>query len=167
MRYSQIRDMDISNGVGIACSIFFQGCFRHCPGCFNSETWDFNGGKEFTPEIQDKFVGLCKQPHINCISILGGEPFDQDPQELYDFLYRLKHEVGKPIFAWSGYTFYQLLNQKIVKDCFEDKLVDTLIDGEFDLSQRDLTLRLRGSRNQRVIDVSESIDQNIIVTVQD
>ena len=78
MRYAQIREMDITNGQGIACSLFVQGCSHHCKGCFNPETWGFNGGKEWTQDIENKFIELCKRPHVDCVSILGGEPFDQD-----------------------------------------------------------------------------------------
>jgi anaerobic ribonucleoside-triphosphate reductase activating protein len=82
MRYASIREMDITNGIGIGVSLFVQGCTHHCKGCFNPETWDFNGGKEWTQDIENKFIELCKRPHIDCVSILGGEPFDQDEKEL-------------------------------------------------------------------------------------
>ena len=163
IKYNQIRDMDISNGVGIAASIFFQGCSHHCIGCFNPETWSFDSGKEFTNDIEDQFIEICNKPYIKCVSLLGGEPFDQNQLELYNFIYRLKYEVGKRIFVWSGYTFEQLIDNNIIKD----ELIDVLIDGKFDLSQKDLKLKLRGSRNQRIIDVHESIKQNKVITIQD
>lgn len=166
MRIAQIRDMDISNGIGIAASIFFQGCSHHCVGCFNAETWAFDAGKELTKDIEDQFIDICNRPYIKCVSLLGGEPFDQDPVELYNLLSRLKKEVGKPIFVWSGYTFEQLINKDVIKDCFIDGLIDVLIDGKFDLSQRDLTLKLRGSKNQRILNVEETIKQNKIITIQ-
>ena len=113
VKYNTIRDMDISNGEGIACSIFFQGCSHHCEGCFNPETWSFDTGKEFTEEVQHKFIEMCKKPYIKCISLLGGEPFDQDSCELYNFLKRLKQEVNKPVYLWTGYLYEELLE----KDC--------------------------------------------------
>ena len=152
MKYNSIRDMDISNGEGIACSIFFQGCSHHCEGCFNPETWSFDTGKEFTEDIQNKFIELCKKPYIKCISILGGEPFDQDPMELFYFLKRLNQEVNKPIYLWTGYTYEELLEKDFyIKRIFSEGFISVLIDGEFNLQERDLMLKLRGSLNQRII----------------
>lgn len=152
VKYNTIRDMDISNGEGIACSIFFQGCSHHCEGCFNPETWSFDTGKEFTEEVQHKFIEMCKKPYIKCISLLGGEPFDQDSYELYNFLKRLKQEVNKPVYLWTGYLYEELLEKDCnIKNIFEEKLISVLIDGEFILQKRDLMLKLRGSSNQRVI----------------
>lgn len=156
MKYNSIRDMDISNGEGIACSIFFQGCSHHCEGCFNPETWSFDTGKEFTEEIQRKFIDMCKKPYIKCISLLGGEPFDQNPCELYNFLKRLKQEVNKPVYIWTGYLYEELLEKDFnIKNIFDEELISVLIDGEFILQKRDLRLKLRGSSNQRVIRLNE------------
>ncbi len=154
MRYNKIRSMDISNGVGIACSLFVQGCSHHCKNCFNPETWDFNAGKEWTKEIEDKFIELCKNEHIDCVSILGGEPFDQD-EHIYWLLKRLKYEVGKPIYLWTGYTIEYLINRDVPRDCLRENLIDYLIDGEYVEELRDLNLKLRGSSNQRIINVKE------------
>lgn len=154
MRYAQIRSMDISNGVGIACSLFVQGCSHHCKNCFNPETWDFNAGKEWTKEIEDKFIELCQNKHIDCVSILGGEPFDQD-EHIYWFLKRLKHEVNKPLYLWTGYKIEYLLTRDVPRDCLKENLIDYLIDGEYVDELRDLNLELRGSSNQRIIDVKE------------
>jgi len=157
MRYAKIRKMDIVNGVGIACSIFFQGCPYHCKGCFNESTWDFNGGMEFTKDKQDKFIELCNQPFIDCISLLGGEPLAQPNDELLQFVIRLKQEVGKPIFMWTGDLYENVKDNDIVQH------VDTLIDGRFIESLKDVRLHLKGSSNQRVINVQESIKQNKII----
>ncbi len=154
MRYNKIRSMDISNGVGIACSLFVQGCSHHCKDCFNPETWDFNAGKEWTEEIEDKFIELCQNEHVDCVSILGGEPFDQD-EHIYWFLKRLKHEVNKPIYLWTGYTIEYLLTRDVPRDCLLENLIDYLIDGEYIDELRDLNLELRGSSNQRIINVKE------------
>lgn len=158
MRYASIRNMDIVNGQGIACSIFFQGCSNHCNGCFNKETWDFNGGKEFTKELQDKFIELCKSPMIDCISLLGGEPLDQPLDELECFLKRLK-VLNKPIYLWSGYLFNKMNKCQIEAI----KYVNVLIDGRFEQDKKDLTLKLRGSSNQRIIDVQKSLSTNSII----
>lgn len=154
MRYNKIRSMDISNGVGIACSLFVQGCSHHCKNCFNPETWDFNAGEEWTKEIEDKFIELCQNEHVDCVSILGGEPFDQD-EHIYWFLKRLKHEVNKPLYLWTGYKIEYLLTRDVPRDCLKENLIDYLIDGEYVDELRDLNLELRGSSNQRIINVKE------------
>lgn len=154
MRYAQIRSMDISNGVGIACSLFVQGCSHHCKNCFNPETWDFNAGEEWTKEIEDKFIELCQNEHVDCVSILGGEPFDQD-EHIYWFLKKLKYEVNKPLYLWTGYKIEYLLTRDVPRDCLKENLIDYLIDGEYVDELRDLNLELRGSSNQRIIDVKE------------
>ena len=154
MRYAQIRSMDISNGVGISCSLFVQGCSHHCKNCFNPETWDFNAGKEWTKEIEDKCINLCKNPHVDCISILGGEPFDQG-EHIYFLLKRIKQEVSKPIYLWTGYVIEYLVDKDISRNCINENLIDYLIDGEYVDELRDLNLDLRGSSNQRVINIKE------------
>ena len=164
MRYAQIREMDITNGKGIACSLFVQGCSHHCKGCFNPETWDFNSGKEWTQDIENKFIELCKRPHIDCVSILGGEPFDQN-EHIYWLLKKIKLEVNKPLYLWSGYVYEYLINRDIPRDCLMENLIDYLIDGKFQLDKRDLSLKLRGSSNQRIIDVQESLRQNKVITI--
>lgn len=162
MRYASIREMDIVNGVGIGTSIFMQGCSFHCEGCFNSETWDFNGGKELTKEIQEKFIELCKRPYINFIGILGGEPLAQG-DSFYWFLKELKHEApDKPIFLWTGYKWEQICDHDVAWDIVRE-CVDVLIDGQFEIDKKDLNLRLRGSSNQRIINVKESLKQDKIV----
>ena len=154
MRYAQIRSMDISNGVGIACSLFVQGCSHHCKNCFNPETWDFNAGEEWTKEIEDKFIELCQNEHVDCVSVLGGEPFDQD-EHIYWFLKRLKHANNKPLYLWTGYKIEYLLTRDVPRDCLKENLIDYLIDGEYVDELRDLNLELRGSSNQRIINVKE------------
>ena len=153
MRYSQIRNIDISNGIGVACSIFFQGCSHHCYNCFNPDTWDFNKGNDFTKERQSEFIELCKKPYVDCISILGGEPLQQNCIEFSEFLDSLQ-SINKPIFLWSGYTYEEIINLK--KWYVLDK-IDYLIDGKYIDELKDYTLRLRGSSNQRIIDCKKSI----------
>ena len=162
MRYNLVRSRDISNGVGIACSVFFQGCSHHCIGCFNPETWDFYSGKEWTKAVEDKFISLCQDPFIQCVSLLGGEPFDQPHIEIYNLLKRIKKEVNKTVFVWSGYRFEELMEHDVISDCFTEGLIDVLIDGKFELDKRSLKLKLRGSTNQRVIDVQKTLKNNEI-----
>ena len=158
MRYASIRDMDIVNGVGIACSLFVQGCSHHCKNCFNQETWDFNGGKEWTKEIEDEFIEICKRPYIDCVSILGGEPLDQD-LDMLELLRRIKKEVGKPIYLWTGYTWETIFsNEDYVLEMLILSLCDYVIDGEYIDNLKDYRLKLRGSSNQRIIDVKKTLD---------
>ena len=158
MRYASIRDMDIVNGVGIACSLFVQGCSHHCKNCFNQETWDFNGGKEWTKEIEDEFIEICKRPYIDCVSILGGEPLDQD-LDMLRVLKRINAEVGKSIYLWTGYTWEEIFhNMKYYIQSVELMLCDYVIDGEYVDDLKDYRLKLRGSSNQRIIDVKKTLE---------
>lgn len=145
MRYAKIRKMDISNGPGIRVSLFVQGCNFHCKGCFNKETWNFNGGKIWDKEIEDEFIKLCKKPHIGAISILGGEPLQQD-SDLLNLLKRIKREVDKPISLWTGYKFKDIPeSQREVL-----KYVDEITDGQFIENLKDYKLEFKGSSNQKV-----------------
>jgi anaerobic ribonucleoside-triphosphate reductase activating protein len=149
MNYSQIRDMDIVNGQGIAVSLFVSGCPNHCKGCFNQDTWNFNSGKEWTKEVEDKFIELCKRPYIDCVSFLGGEPLAQG-LDIIKLLTRVKKEVGKPMYVWTGYT-YEYIKEKL--PAIYDVLVWCgvyLIDGRYEEDKKDLMLKLRGSSNQRI-----------------
>ena len=101
MNYAQIRDMDIVNGEGIAVSLFVSGCPHHCKGCFNPETWDYNYGQPWTQEVEDEFIELCKRDYVTCVSLLGGEPLQKG---ILGLLRRIKAEVNKPVYLWTGYT---------------------------------------------------------------
>ena len=162
MRYASIRDMDVVNGVGIACSLFVQGCLHHCYNCFNQETWDFKKGKKWTQEIENKFIELCKRPFIDCVSILGGEPFQQG-EDFYELLKKLKHNVNKPIFVWTGYKFEEIMESYPMQKCLI--YIDYLIDGKYIDSLKDYKLSLRGSSNQRIIDIKSTFNNNNIETL--
>lgn len=146
MRYAKIKKMDIANGPGIRVSLFVQGCNFHCKSCFNKETWDFDGGKEWTKEIEDEFIKLCKMPHIDAISILGGEPLQQD-DDLLHLLQRLKKEVKKKISVWTGYTIEDIPEEK--RELLE--YIDELTDGQFVNDLYDPKLKFKGSSNQRLL----------------
>ena len=186
MRYASIRDMDISNGVGIGVALFVQGCHRHCVGCFNPDTWDFNGGKEWTKEVQDKFLTLIDRPFIKRVSILGGEPLDyENLPDVYDLVKVIKEKFpDKKIWLYTGYTLSCGVNQRgelvgdfanadigwdngllsnhIIRNC------DVIVDGDYREELRDLTLAFRGSSNQRVIDVKRTIaDKEIMLYIDD
>lgn len=166
MRYATIRNMDISNGDGIRVALFLQGCSHHCKGCFNESTWDFNGGRELTKNIENELAVMCRKDWIDGLSILGGEPLDQNLDELSDLLFNVTLGLTNfPIWLWTGYTVEEMTEEQKM---FVEIWVDVLIDGRFDESQRDLTLKYKGSRNQRVIDIRKSnIFKNEIVLLED
>lgn len=153
MRYNRIRKLDISNGPGVRVSIFFQGCPFHCKNCFNPETWDFNGGHEFTDETIEHIINLCSPSHITGLSILGGEPMhpkniDGTIKLCKTFKEKFKE---KNIWCWTGYTFENIINKEIFN------YIDVLIDGQFDENKFDSNLKWRGSANQRVIDIAKTL----------
>ena len=169
--------MDISNGEGIGVALFVQGCpFKpHCRGCFNPETWDFDGGKEWTAESKDKLIKLASRQYIKRLSILGGEPL---ANENLDGVLDLVNEIRilfpqKTIWLYSGYTWERLFEDDkfdieggICENQTRRAIVlstDVFIDGRYVDSQKDLTLKWRGSKNQKVIDVKKSIQQGEVV----
>lgn len=171
MRYASIRKMDISNGEGIGVALFVQGCHFHCKNCFNPDTWDFSGGKEWTSQTQEEFLHLTLQPYITRISILGGEPLaEENVEDLLELISTIRTlDPVKPIWIYTGYTWEELkpetddsdgVNKKraaIIQQC------NILVDGRYIDDQRDLTLKWRGSRNQRVIDIQSSLLEDKIV----
>lgn len=163
MRYNVIRKMDISNGPGVRVSIFMQGCEFHCKNCFNKETWDFAGGKEFTQSTIDEVLDLCGQGHIKGLSILGGEPMHPNNIEATTKLAKAFKEKypNKSLWAWSGFKFDEYLKDKEIV-----KYLDVLVDGTYKDELFDPTLKWRGSANQRVIDVKKSLAENKIVWVE-
>lgn len=160
MRYNKIRKMDIANGPGIRVSIFFQGCAFHCKNCFNPETWDFNGGLEFTDKEIDTIIDLAKENHIKGLSILGGEPMHPKNITNTTKLAKKFKETypNKTIWTWSGFLFDKDLKDKEVM-----KYIDVLIDGQYKDELHNPTLKWRGSSNQRVIDVQKSLKKGEIV----
>lgn len=189
IRYASIRSMDISNGEGVGIALFVQGCHFKCKGCFNPETWDFNGGKEWTEETKEKFLELVDRPYIKRVSLLGGECLaEENLDDVLDLVTEINKRYNttqdtvyvkdknnnilttfpneirlsmpqKSIWIYSGYTFNEVFNnnksnlkrQSIIKQC------DVLVDGQYIDSQRDITLKWRGSLNQRVIDIQKTI----------
>ena len=170
MRYSLIREMDVSNGWGVGISLFVQGCHFHCKGCFNKDTWDFNGGKEWTPEIEKKFIELANKEYIKRISFLGGEPLAKENVETVLWLIEtLKSNYpDKKIWLYTGHTWEQIMNSQEKVDLIRQSvlnLVDVVVDGQFQLSNQDInnkTILWAGSTNQRVIDAKKSISLNTV-----
>ena len=161
MRYAKIRKMDIVNGPGVRVSIFFQGCNFHCKGCFNPETWDFNGGLEFNDDVITEILELCKEDHITGLSILGGEPMHPNNIDGTIKLARAFKEKypKKNIWAWSGFLFDDICNKEVLN------YIDVLVDGQFVEEKRNPKLKWRGSNNQRVIDVKKSLKKKDIVLI--
>lgn len=182
MRYASIRSLDISNGEGVGVSLFVQGCPFHCKNCFNSDTWDFNGGKEWTEKTKNKFMELIDRPYIKRVSFLGGECLaDQNLDEVLKLTKQIRISFPeKTIWLYTGFCWNDIMCSfaGLQADCVVlDKKdieawekrrkiisnIDVLVDGEYIDEQKDLSLKFRGSKNQRVIDVKQSLAQNKIV----
>ena len=160
MRYNKIRKMDISNGKGVRVSIFMQGCTFNCKNCFNKETHDFCGGKEFDDTTIERVLELCDNDNIEGLSILGGEPMHPNNIEGTTKLAKAFKEKypNKNVWSWSGYSFDDYLKDKEVL-----KYLDVLVDGQYNDDLRNPTLKWRGSENQRVIDVQESLKDSKVI----
>ncbi len=156
MRYNLIRKMDISNGPGVRVSIFMQGCSFHCKNCFNQETWDFEGGQEFTEDTINKVLELSDKKEVKGLSILGGEPMHPTNIEGTTKLAKAFKEKypEKNIWAWSGFKYEDIKNNDVFN------YIDVLVDGQYKDELHDPTLKWKGSSNQRVIDIKESKKQN-------
>ena len=156
MKYSGIIFNDISAAPGLCVTLFTQGCPHRCPGCHNPETWDFNGGKEFTEETMEEIIrGLKAQGIKRNYCVMGGEPLcDENAYFTFTTIWRVKYDLPDTlVYVWTGYTFDELLKSDniYVKEIL--KYADFIIDGPYIESERDITLDMRGSRNQRIIDL--------------
>ena len=151
MNYQKIYTYDFANGPGVRVSLFVSGCSIHCPGCFNKQAWDFCSGKKFTWRQMRGIKKLLKNNKIDGLSILGGEPFDQDKKGLKKLIKLCKyaHKYGKNVWAWTGHYLVEFANDKykyeLVKNC------DVIVEGPFDEEHQDYNLAWRGSRNQRIM----------------
>ncbi len=162
MRYNKIRKMDIADGPGIRVSIFMQGCTFNCKNCFNQETHDFSGGKEFTDDTIKEVLNLCDNDTIKGLSILGGEPLHPNNIEGTTKLAKEFKEKfpNKNLWMWTGFSFDKDLKDKEVLN-----YVDVLVDGQYKDELHDPKLKWKGSSNQRVIDVPKSLkEEKIIIT---
>lgn len=175
MRFASMRNLDISNGEGVGVSLFVQGCDRHCFNCFNPDTWDFNDGKEWTEKTKNKFLELIDRPYIKRVSFLGGECLaEQNLDGVLNLIKEIRISFPeKTIWLYTGYSYSKIFRgqlsclsqdglnnfkrREIIKQC------DVLVDGEYIDEQRDITLKWRGSKNQRCIDVKQSLAQNKVV----
>lgn len=159
MYYGTIKPLDIANGPGIRVSLFVSGCRNRCKGCFNPETWSFTYGQEFTSETMLELLRLLDNPNVEGLSILGGDPFEPENRSTVDdicFLVKLLKPT-KSIWMWTGYYFEDLKDLPVMKH------IDVLIDGPFMQDLKDLRLKYRGSSNQRVIDIAESLKRGCAI----
>ena len=184
IHYASIRNLDISNGEGVGVALFVQGCpFNpHCYNCFNTDTWDFNGGKEWTQEVEDKLIELANRPYIKRLSILGGEPLaDENLDGVLHLADRFRLSFpSKSIWLYSGYQWEEcqpfnedgLLKpdkfapnlQKILQKRYEViSRCNVMVDGRYIDSQRNPSKKWAGSDNQRVINIQESLKQGKVV----
>lgn len=163
MRYNKIRKMDIANGPGVRVSVFMQGCSFHCKNCFNPETHDFNGGKEFTDEVIEHILELCDKDYIEGLSILGGEPMHPTNIDGTAKLAKAFKEKfpNKNVWVWSGFLF-----DKNLKDTEAVKYIDVLVDGKYVDELHNPLLKWKGSSNQRVIDVQKSLKENKVIEIE-
>ena len=168
MNYAEIKNFDIANGLGIRVSLFVSGCTHRCKNCFNSIAWDFNYGKPFTKEVEDSIIEMLSKPSVSGLTLLGGEPMEPVNQEgLIGFLRRVKKEVpNKNIWCYTGYTLENdLLTGRAHTSLTEEILsyIDVLVDGKFVEELKSLMLKFRGSSNQRLINLPETLKTGEIV----
>ena len=164
MNYLGIDKASISNGPGVRVVLWVSGCKIHCKGCQNPESWDFNAGKLFDETAKQELFNALNKPYIKGITISGGNPLDT-LNEIFILLNEIKSKFpNKDIWLYSGYTYDEIRSSR---ERFKQILnVDVLVDGPYIEEQRDIMLKFRGSKNQRLIDVKETLKQNKIVTIQ-
>lgn len=165
-KYADYKPFQFVDGEGIRCSIYLSGCLFACKECFNESIQNFNVGEEYTKEVEDKIIDDLRHTYVQGLTILGGEPF-LNTQVAISLAKRVREEFGyeKDIWVYSGYTYEQLLNGS------EDKkellsLCDILVDGPFMIFLKDLSLRFRGSSNQRIIDIKKSTKDNVVLYLE-
>lgn len=168
MKYADIKCLDVANGTGLRVSIFVSGCRHRCRGCFNENAWDFNYGEEYTNETEEYILDLLENDSISGLSILGGEPLEPENQPYVARLIDLVKTkfTNKNIWLYTGFTFEWILenmNDKFpsLKDIIYN--TDVLVDGKFEIDKKDLKLRFRGSSNQRLINLSETLKTGEII----
>jgi anaerobic ribonucleoside-triphosphate reductase activating protein len=173
MHYGALKNCDIANGPGIRVSLFVSGCRNHCPGCFQPETWDFNYGDLYTEETEKEILKLLSNEYVDGLSLLGGDPFEPENQAQLVLLMKKckKNFPEKTIWIYTGYTYEKLISGNVHPCCEWTKemlsLTDVLVDGRFIEDEKDISLQFRGSRNQRIIDIPETIKTGNIVIIPD
>ena len=170
MYYGELKKFDIADGYGVRTTLFVSGCTNRCPGCFQPQTWDFEYGKPFTREVEDDIIESLRPYYVNGLTLLGGEPFEPENQRaLVPFMRRVKKEFpDKDIWCFTGFT----LDGELQKDGSHPRcevtdemlsMIDVLVDGRFVLELKDISLRFRGSSNQRLIDLPATLREGKII----
>ena len=164
MKYAQIRKYDIANGVGMRTSVFFSGCTHDCFNCFNKEYQDFDFGEEFTQKQIDEVIYYLSKDEVSGLTILGGEPLQQNYEDMINFLIQVRKATQKSIWIYSGYTYEEILNcekkTNIISYC------NVLVDGRYEDNLKNLRLKFRGSTNQRIIDIHNSLNEGKVVIMK-
>ncbi len=170
MNYGQIYFTDTANGAGCRTALFVSGCSHHCEGCFNEETWNFDYGEPFTEKVEDEIIESLKPTYIAGLTVLGGEPMEvRNQPAVWHLIERVRNEVpNKSIWVYSGYTYEELTdsnNPRTRTDVTDNILdnIDILVDGEFVLDLKNISLKFRGSSNQRIIDMKATRESNEII----
>ena len=170
MNYATIKNCDIANGPGVRVSLFVSGCTHRCPGCFNEVAWDFDYGQPFSDETVEMILNMLRPHYIQGLTLLGGEPFEpQNQPAVVQLLRRVREELPeKSIWAFSGYLFDRDICSGRLGDTSEYlSYLDVLVDGPFVEAKKNLSLRFRGSENQRLIDVKKSLASGSVVLWED
>ena len=173
MYYGEIKNCDIANGIGVRVSLFVSGCTNHCEQCFQPETWNFSYGEPFTRQTEETLLSLLAPSYIDGLTLLGGEPFEPENQRvLLPFVRRVRARYPqKTIWSFSGFTLEELTTPGSYAHCEATEemlsLLDVLVDGRFILAQKDISLRFRGSKNQRLIDLNRTREEGRVVLWED
>lgn len=173
MYYGEIKNCDIANGPGVRVTLFVSGCTNHCENCFQPQTWDFHYGKPFTSETEEKIIALLEPTYIRGLTLLGGEPFEPENQRvLLPFIKKIREKYPKKdIWMFSGFTWEELHTDGAYPRCevTDDilKLIDVLVDGRYVDRLRNISLRFRGSENQRLIDVKKTLETGDVTLWED
>jgi len=167
MNYGSIKVCDTANGPGMRVSLFVSGCTHHCKGCFNEVAWDFGYGNYYTMETENYILSMLAAPHMDGLSVLGGEPMNPFNQASIVSLVTRAHWMGKSVWVYTGYTWEELQDPQSgcrngCTDLILD-MVDVLVDGRFVEAEKDISLQFRGSRNQRLIDVPKTLEAGKVV----
>ena len=169
MNYADIKRIDVANGEGVRVSVFVSGCNHHCKGCFNECAWDFNYGKKFTESQEEEVLKDLDHDYISGLTLLGGEPLEPVNQEgLLPLVKKAKEKFpDKKIWCYTGFDFEKDVVEKMAKQSETTKellkYIDVVVDGKFEEDKKDLKLKFRGSSNQRILDVQESLKENKMV----
>lgn len=173
MYYGEIKNCDIANGEGVRVTLFVSGCTNRCPHCFQPQTWDFTYGRPFTAETEEYLLSLLSPDYINGLTLLGGEPFEPENQRaLLPFLRRVREQLPeKNIWSFTGFTYEELLTEGSHPRCEATdellSLLDVLVDGRFVEELKDISLRFRGSSNQRLIDLNTTRESGRLTLLPD